>query len=90
MICSICLLSSVSCFAASLSSRRSKVLTVHGKDDATIPVADAFEFDRVLLNHELVVVEGATHNFATAPEQMKVIEALAPYVVGGVDPSAEN
>ncbi|CAN0063904.1 unnamed protein product [Ascophyllum nodosum] len=70
--------------------KRSKVLTVHGKDDATIPVADAFEFDRVLLNHELVVVEGATHNFATAPEQMKVIEALAPYVVGGVDPSAEN
>lgn len=61
------------------------MLTIHGKDDETIPVADAYEFDRVLPNNELVIVDGATHRFATAPEQIKVIEALAPYV--GVHPS---
>lgn len=60
--------------------RRSKVLTIHGTEDETIPVADAHEFDEVLLNNELVVVEGGTHRFATEPEQSKVMEALARYV----------
>ncbi|CAN0556870.1 unnamed protein product, partial [Ectocarpus sp. 8 AP-2014] len=50
--------------------RRSKVLTIHGTEDETIPVADAYEFDKVLPNNELVVVEGATHRFATEPEQV--------------------
>lgn len=60
--------------------RRSKVLTIHGTEDETIPVADAHEFAKVIAQHELVVVEGATHRFATEPEQTAVIEALAPYV----------
>ena len=59
-----------------LLCRRSKVLTIHGSEDETIPVADAHEFDKVLLNNELVVVEGATHRFATEPEQEAVMKAL--------------
>lgn len=61
-------------------ARRSKVLTIHGTEDETIPVADAREFDQVLLNNELIVVEGGTHRFATEPEQSKVLEALARYI----------
>lgn len=64
-----------------ISSRRSKVLTIHGTEDETIPVADAHEFAKLIAQHELVVVEGATHRFATEPEQSAVIKALAPYVV---------
>ncbi|CAN0531733.1 unnamed protein product, partial [Ectocarpus sp. 8 AP-2014] len=55
---------------------RSKVLAIHGTEDETIPVADAYEFDKVLLNNELVVVEGATHRFPTEPEQLEVMKAL--------------
>ncbi|CAM9121322.1 unnamed protein product, partial [Ectocarpus fasciculatus] len=59
---------------------RSKVLTVHGTEDETIPVADAYEFDKVLLNNELVIVEGATHRFPTEPEQLEVMKALNRYL----------
>eukprot|EP00752_Nemacystus_decipiens_P005125 g4650.t1 len=60
----------------------SKVLTIHGSEDETIPVADAHEFDKVLVNNELVVVEGATHRFATEPEQEAVMKALNRYLGG--------
>lgn len=55
-------------------------MTIHGAQDETIPVADACDFDQVLRNNELVIIEGATHRFATEPEQSKVIEALTRYV----------
>ncbi|CAN0006073.1 unnamed protein product [Ectocarpus sp. 4 AP-2014] len=60
--------------AAAIS--RSKVLTIHGTEDETIPVDDAYEFDKVLRSNELVVVEGATHPFPTEPEQLEMIKAL--------------
>ncbi|CAM9552706.1 unnamed protein product [Hapterophycus canaliculatus] len=65
--------------------KRSKVLTIHGTEDETIPVADAHEFDKALPNSELVVVEGATHRFATKPEQVEVMNALNRYL----EPRAE-
>lgn len=52
-------------------------MTIHGADDETIPVADAHEFDKVLPNNELVIIEGATHRFATEPEQREVMKALS-------------
>ncbi|CAN0576967.1 unnamed protein product, partial [Ectocarpus sp. 12 AP-2014] len=55
---------------------RSKVLTIHGTEDETIPVANTYEFDKVMLNNELVVVEGATHRFPTEPERLEVMKAL--------------
>ncbi|CBJ26067.1 conserved unknown protein [Ectocarpus siliculosus] len=71
--------------AASIT--RSKVLTIHGTEDETIPVADAYEFDKVLPNNELVVVEGATHRFATEPEQVEVMKALNRYLEKAEEPS---
>ncbi|CAB1119634.1 unnamed protein product [Ectocarpus sp. CCAP 1310/34] len=71
--------------AASIT--RSKVLTIHGTEDETIPVADAYEFDKVLPNNELVVVEGATHRFATEPEQVEVMKALNRYLEKAEGPS---
>jgi uncharacterized protein len=41
-----------------------RVLTVHGADDQTIPVADAHEFDKLVSNHVLAVIPGASHNFS--------------------------
>ncbi|CAN0210572.1 unnamed protein product [Scytosiphon promiscuus] len=68
--------------------KRSRVLTIHGTNDETIPVADAHDFDKVLPNNELVVVEGATHRFATKPEQLEVMKALNRYLNHGAGPSA--
>lgn len=62
------------------SYRKSKVLTIHGAEDETIPVEDARKFDEVLPINELVIIEGATHRFATEPEQSSVIEALKRYL----------
>lgn len=68
--------------------RRSRVLTIHGIKDETIPVADAYEFDKALPNNELVVLEGATHRFATKPEQVEVMTALNRYLEPTAEPSA--
>lgn len=55
-------------------------MTIHGTDDETIPVADAREFAKVLPNNELAIIEGATHRFATEPEQREVMKVLSRYV----------
>lgn len=60
--------------------RNAKVLTIHGEEDETIPVADAQEFDRHVAQHELVIVEGAGHSFLRDPERAAVIEALGRYL----------
>jgi hypothetical protein len=38
-----------------------RVLTIHGSKDETIPVTDAFEFDKLITNHVLHVMDGADH-----------------------------
>ena len=38
-----------------------RVLTIHGSEDETIPVTDAFEFDKLITNHVLHVMDGADH-----------------------------
>ncbi|KAH9326882.1 hypothetical protein KI387_007060, partial [Taxus chinensis] len=38
-----------------------RVLTIHGSKDETIPVTDAFEFDKLIPNHSLHVIDEANH-----------------------------
>lgn len=38
-----------------------RVLTIHGTADQIIPVEDASEFDKIIPNHKLQIVEGADH-----------------------------
>lgn len=40
-----------------------RVLTIHGTADQVIPVEDAFEFDKIIPNHKLQIVEGADHSY---------------------------
>jgi len=39
------------------------VLTVHGSKDQVVPVTDALEFDKIIINHKLCIIEGADHEF---------------------------
>jgi len=41
-----------------------KVLTIHGSTDEVIPVTDAFEFDKLITNHVLQVIDGADHGYS--------------------------
>ncbi|CAH9136707.1 unnamed protein product [Cuscuta epithymum] len=40
-----------------------RVFTIHGSNDDIIPVEDAFELDKVIQNHKLHIIEGASHDF---------------------------
>ncbi|XP_042458035.1 uncharacterized protein LOC122042142 [Zingiber officinale] len=40
-----------------------RVLTVHGSEDDVVPHEDAFEFDKLIINHKLQIIEGADHRF---------------------------
>ncbi|XP_057967641.1 uncharacterized protein LOC131157472 isoform X1 [Malania oleifera] len=45
--------------------KKCRVLTVHGSADETIPVADAFEFAKIIPNHTLHIIEGADHGYTS-------------------------
>jgi len=42
-----------------------RVLTVHGANDDVVPSEDALEFDKYISNHELHIIEGADHRYAS-------------------------
>mmetsp|Transcript_15137 Transcript_15137/g.23858 ORF Transcript_15137/g.23858 Transcript_15137/m.23858 type:complete len:316 (+) Transcript_15137:2-949(+) len=60
--------------------KRAKVLTIHGSEDATIPVADAYEWGNLIENHSLEVIEGASHSFRPPGELDAVAEAVAAFL----------
>jgi hypothetical protein len=39
------------------------VLTIHGDADVTVPVQDAYKFEKAIRNHTLKILKGASHNF---------------------------
>ncbi|KAG8051544.1 hypothetical protein GUJ93_ZPchr0001g29693 [Zizania palustris] len=44
-------------------SKECRFYTIHGSADETIPVEDAYEFAKHVLNHKLQIIEGANHNY---------------------------
>lgn len=38
-------------------------MTVHGSHDKIVPFEDAFEFDKIIPNHKVSIVEGADHEY---------------------------
>jgi alpha/beta superfamily hydrolase len=43
--------------------KRSHVLTIHGDADVTVPMQDAYKFEKAIRNHTLKILKGASHNF---------------------------
>ncbi|KAG7564797.1 Alpha/Beta hydrolase fold [Arabidopsis suecica] len=60
-----------------------RVLTVHGSADEVIPVEDAKEFAKVILNHKLEIVEGADHCYTKHQSQLvsTVMEFIKTVIV---------
>lgn len=63
--------------------RRSQVLTIHGSDDETIPVADAHAYAERLAGGRLLVVDGADHNYTTPGAADTLISAAVRHIAGG-------
>lgn len=59
----------------------SQVLTVHGTADTTIPYQDALKFDGLIGGHQLVLVEGADHNFRATTHAQELTEAVVSFVM---------
>ncbi len=68
--------------AACARIARSRVLTVHGSADTTIPLApDGRAFAAAIAGSGLEVVEGADHNFRAAPHHAsQLIEAVVRFI----------
>lgn len=47
-----------------------RVLTIHGSEDEIVPSEDAFEFDKLIPNHKLHIVEGANHCYTGHQEEL--------------------
>ncbi|KAK8446584.1 hypothetical protein SEVIR_9G509500v4 [Setaria viridis] len=50
-----------------------RVVTVHGAEDDVVPSEDALEFDKHISNHELHVIEGADHRYASHQLELAAI-----------------
>lgn len=68
----------------------SQVLTVHGSDDETIPVADAHAYAERLVGGRLLVVDGADHNYKQPAATNALIKAVVGHIAGGAGERAEK
>ncbi|KAL1554960.1 hypothetical protein AAHA92_15456 [Salvia divinorum] len=55
-----------------------RVMTVHGTADEVIPVEDAYEFAKLIRNHQLIIIPGANHGFSSHQEEM--VSAVIPFL----------
>ncbi|KAK9699756.1 hypothetical protein RND81_08G194200 [Saponaria officinalis] len=56
--------------ACHLIRKNCRILTVHGSMDPIVSVEDASEFDRVIDNHTLRIIEGADHEFTLHQDEL--------------------
>lgn len=62
-----------------------RVLTVHGSADEIIPVEDALEFDKIIPNHKLHIIEGANHSYTS--HQAELASVVLPFIKDGLQQS---
>lgn len=62
-----------------------RVLTVHGSADEIIPVEDALEFDKIIPNHKLHIIEGANHGYTS--HQAELASVVLPFIKDGLQQS---
>lgn len=55
---------------------------MHGSDDEVIPVEDAYEFDKIIPNHKLHIIEGANHGYTS--HQPQLVSLVVPFIKDGL------
>ena len=56
------------------------VLTIHGSEDATIPVESAHKYAQLIATHDLHIVEGADHCFRGHAAQQEMISTATKFI----------
>ncbi|KAG5595858.1 hypothetical protein H5410_037090 [Solanum commersonii] len=74
----VSLLSVISLSIGSKFWEKNRVLTVHGSADEIIPVEDALEFDKIIPNHKLHIIEGANHCYTS--HQAELTPVILPFI----------
>ncbi|KAF6261303.1 Alpha/Beta hydrolase protein [Scenedesmus sp. NREL 46B-D3] len=73
--------------AATAAIKRSRVLTIHGTADSTIPVDDGRQMAAGIAGSRLIEVEGADHNFQASQD---VLQRLIDAVLGFLQDAKAN
>jgi pimeloyl-ACP methyl ester carboxylesterase len=60
--------------------RAAAVLTIHGSKDDVVPVSHAQAFAKTIPNHELLIIEGADHNYNGLRHMPTMVDAVAQFV----------
>ncbi|KAF3681658.1 putative transcription factor-like isoform X1 [Capsicum annuum] len=63
-------------------NKNARVLTVHGSADEVVPVEDALEFDKIIPNHKLHIIEGADHCYTS--HQAELPPLVLPFIKEGL------
>ncbi|KAJ8766918.1 hypothetical protein K2173_011736 [Erythroxylum novogranatense] len=58
--------------------RDCRVFTVHGSDDEIIPLEDAYEFSKIIPNHNLHIIDGANHSYTS--HQVEVVSIVLDFI----------
>ena len=56
------------------------VLTIHGSKDGVVGVSNAHEFAKTITKHELLIIEGADHNYNGLRHLQTMVDAVAKFV----------
>ena len=73
--------------ACSQIGNRVKVLTVHGKDDGTVPVKNGELYAQHLANSELEILEGADHTYSQPEHRQALVDKVVAFLQVKVDQS---
>lgn len=60
-----------------------RVLTVHGTDDADVPLPEAHKFAAAIRSHELLVVEGGDHTFSAMGALLQLVPPVVAFLKEG-------
>jgi len=66
--------------AAVKGINNTRIVTIHGTEDEIIPVEDAHEYNKVIKNHTMIIVNGADHRFHAEEHCRELIQHLLDHI----------
>ncbi|KAL4194892.1 hypothetical protein AMTRI_Chr05g61800 [Amborella trichopoda] len=74
--------------AFSMIAKHCSVWTIHGTKDEIIPVEDALEFDKLISNHKLHIIEGANHVYSS--HRSELASTVVDFTKAGYQPENQQ
>eukprot|EP00551_Chaetoceros_affinis_P009599 CAMPEP_0203676628 /NCGR_PEP_ID=MMETSP0090-20130426/25146_1 /ASSEMBLY_ACC=CAM_ASM_001088 /TAXON_ID=426623 /ORGANISM="Chaetoceros affinis, Strain CCMP159" /LENGTH=444 /DNA_ID=CAMNT_0050543221 /DNA_START=69 /DNA_END=1400 /DNA_ORIENTATION=+ len=58
----------------------SRVLTIHGDNDTTVPIENAYMLDELISNHTMKIIQGANHNFNGLLYMNTIVSSILDFI----------